>query len=184
MSKLSWRQPCLATTVVGLAMTKERGEAESLVFVVDDDASVRQAITSLLQSVDLRVEGVRFSCCFFLKNGPAANGIAAACLILDVRLPGVSGLDFQAELAKPDTHLPIIFISGHGDIPMTVRAMKAGAMEFLTKPFRDQDLLDAVQLAFQRDRDRRVRESAVFRVACRFFRTFDQATASVCGTCG
>ena len=127
-------------------MTKEQGEAESLVFVVDDDASVRQALTSLLESVALRVEAFG-SATDFLKKGRIANGIAAACLILDVRLPGLSGLDFQAELAKADTHLPIIFISGYGDIPMTVRAMKAGAVEFLTKPFREQDLVDAVQLA-------------------------------------
>jgi FixJ family two-component response regulator len=91
-----------------------------------------------------------------------------ACLILDVRLPGVSGLDFQAELARADTHLPIIFITGYGDIPMTVRARKAGAVEFLTKPFRGQDLLDAVKLALQRDRDRRIRESAVFETRARF----------------
>ena len=148
-------------------MTKGPGEAESLVFLVDDDASMRQAITSLLQSVDLRVEAFG-SAADFLKKQHAANGIAAACLILDVRLPGVSGLDFQAELAKADTQLPIIFISGHGDIPMTVRAMKAGAIEFLTKPFRDQDLLDAVQLALQHDRDRRIRESAVLRTRARF----------------
>ena len=141
-------------------MTKGQEEADSLVVVVDDDASVRQALTSLLQSVGLRVEAFG-SAADFLKKGRLADSVAAACLILDIRLPGVSGLDFQAELAKADTHLPIIFISGHGDIPMTVRAMKAGAIEFLTKPFRDQDLLDAVQLAFQRDRDRRVRESAV-----------------------
>jgi FixJ family two-component response regulator len=107
-------------------MTKGQGEAESLVFVVDDDVSVRQALTSLLQSIGLCVEGFG-SVADFLKKGRIANGIAAACLILDVRLPGVSGLDFQAELAKADTHLPIIFISGYGDIPMTVRAMKAGA---------------------------------------------------------
>src|SRR5580692_4826991 len=150
-----------------LGMTKGQGEAESLVFVVDDDASIRQALTSLLQSVALRVEAFG-SVADFLKKGRTANGIAAACLILDVRLPGVSGLDFQAELAKADTHLPIIFISGHGDIPMTVRAMKAGAIEFLTKPFRDQDHLDAVQLAFQRDRDRRVRESAVSQTRAHF----------------
>jgi hypothetical protein len=93
MSKLSWRPLCLATTAVGLAMTRGRGEAESLVFVVGDDASVRQAVTSLLQSVDLRVEAFG-SAADFLKSGRAANGIAAACLILDVRLPGVSGLDF------------------------------------------------------------------------------------------
>jgi FixJ family two-component response regulator len=102
-----------------------------------------------------------------LKKGRAANGVAAACLILDVRLPGISGLDFQAELAKAHTPLPIIFISGHGDIPMTVRAMKAGAIEFLTKPFRDQDLLDAVQLALKRDRDRRIRESAILQTRAR-----------------
>ena len=148
-------------------MTKGQDEADSLVFVVDDDASMRQAVTSLLQSVALRVEAFG-SAADFLKKGRIANGITAACLILDIRLPGVSGLDFQAELAKADTHLPIIFISGHGDIPMTVRAMKAGAIEFLTKPFRDQDLLDAVQLAFQRDRDRRVRESAVSQMRARF----------------
>jgi FixJ family two-component response regulator len=127
---------------------------------------VRQALTSLLQSVGLRVEAFG-SAADFLKKG-LADSVAAACLILDIRLPGVSGLDFQAELAKADTHLPIIFISGHGDIPMTVRAMKAGAIEFLTKPFRDQDLLDAVQLAFQRDRDRRVREGAVSQTRARF----------------
>jgi FixJ family two-component response regulator len=147
-------------------MTKNQGEAESLVFVVDDDASVRQALTSLLQSVALRVEAFG-SAADFLKRG-RANGIAAACLILDVRLPGVSGLDFQAELARADMHLPIIFVTGYGDIPMTVRAMKAGAVEFLTKPFREQDLLDAVQLALQRDRDRRIRESAVFKTRARF----------------
>jgi FixJ family two-component response regulator len=150
-----------------MGMTKEQGEAESLVFLVDDDASMRQAITSLLQSVDLRVEAFG-SAADFLKKRHAAHGTAAACLILDVRLPGVSGLDFQAELAKADTQLPIIFISGHGDIPMTVRAMKAGAIEFLTKPFRDQDLLDAVQLALQHDRDRRLRESAILQTRAHF----------------
>jgi FixJ family two-component response regulator len=149
-------------------MTKGQGEGgELLVFVVDDDASVRQALTSLLQSIGLRVEAFG-SAADFLKKGRMADGIAAACLILDVRLPGLSGLDFQAELAKADTHLPIIFISGYGDIPMTVRAMKGGAVEFLTKPFRDQDLLDAVQLALQRDRDRRIRESAVLQTRARF----------------
>jgi FixJ family two-component response regulator len=147
-------------------MTKTQNEAESLVFVVDDDASMRQAVTSLLQSLDLRVEAFG-SAADFLKKGSAANGVAAACLILDVRLPGISGLDFQAELAKAHTPLPIIFISGHGDIPMTVRAMKAGAIEFLTKPFRDQDLLDAVQLALKRDRDRRIRESAILQTRAR-----------------
>jgi FixJ family two-component response regulator len=148
-------------------MTTGRGEGDSFVFVVDDDASMRQALTSLLQSVSLRVEAFG-SAADFLKKWRIANGIAAACLILDVRLPGVSGLDFQAELGKADTHLPIIFISGYGDVPMTVRAMKAGAVEFLTKPFREQDLLDAVQLALQRDRDRRIQESAALKTRARF----------------
>jgi len=139
---------------------------ESRVFVIDDDASVRLALISLLQSVGLNVEAFGSPADFF-KNRRTADDIAAACLILDVRLPGVSGLDFQAELAKSDTHLPIIFISGHGDIPMTVRAMKAGAVEFLTKPFREQDLLEAVQLALQRDRDRRMEQRAVLQMrAC------------------
>jgi len=139
---------------------------ESQVFVIDDDASVRQALTSLLQSVGLNVEAFGSPADFFKRR--TAKDIAAACLVLDVRLPGVSGLDFQAELAKSDTHLPIIFISGHGDIPMTVRAMKAGAVEFLTKPFREQDLLDAVQLALQRDRDRRIEDRAVLQTRARF----------------
>lgn len=148
-------------------MTKGQGEADTLVFVIDDDAPVRQSLTSLLQSIGLRVEAFG-SAADFLKKGRIADGVAAACLILDVRLPGLSGLDFQAELEKADTHLPIIFISGYGDIPMTVRAMKGGAVEFLTKPFRDQDLLDAVQLALQRDRDRRIQESAVLQTRTRF----------------
>jgi len=149
-------------------MAKAKGEGgESLVFVVDDDASVRQALTSLLQSIGLCVKAFG-SAADFLKKGRIADGIPSACLILDVRLPGLSGLDFQAELAKADTHLPIIFISGYGDIPMTVRAMKGGAVEFLTKPFREQDLLEAVQLALQRDRDRRIQESAVLQTRGRF----------------
>jgi FixJ family two-component response regulator len=139
-------------------MTNRQSEAKALVVVVDDDASVRQALTSLLQSVNLHVEAFG-STADFLKKQPLANDFSAACLILDVRLPGVSGLDFQAALAKTETHPPIIFISGHGDVPMTVRAMKAGAIEFLTKPFREQDLLEAVQLALQRDRERRIRDT-------------------------
>jgi FixJ family two-component response regulator len=152
---------------VGVGITKEQGDARSLVFVVDDDASVQQALTSLLQSVALHVEAFG-SAADFLKRWRTVDSIAAACLILDVRLPGVSGLDFQAELARANTDLPIIFISGYGDIPMTVRAMKAGAVEFLTKPFREQNLLDAVQLALQRDRDRRVREGASLQTRTRF----------------
>jgi FixJ family two-component response regulator len=147
-------------------MAKGPGE-EPRVFVIDDDASVRQALTSLLQSVALNVEAFGSPADFFKKRR-TADDIAAACLILDVRLPGVSGLDFQAELARADTHLPIIFITGYGDVPMTVRAMKAGAVEFLTKPFREQDLLDAVQIALQRDRDRRLEERAVLHTRARF----------------
>jgi FixJ family two-component response regulator len=143
------------------------GEGGSLVYVVDDDAGVRQSLTSLLQSIAMRVETFG-SASDFLKKGRIVDGIAAACLIFDVRLPGTSGLDFQTQLAKADIHLPIIFISGHGDIPITVRAMKAGAVEFLTKPFREQDLLEAVQLALRRDRDRRIQEKAVLQTRARF----------------
>jgi FixJ family two-component response regulator len=143
------------------------GEGGSLVYVVDDDAGVRQSLTSLLQSIAMRVEAFS-SAADFLKKGRMVDGIDAGCLILDVRLPGTSGLDFQAQLAKADIHLAIIFISGHGDIPITVRAMKAGAVEFLTKPFREQDLLDAVQLALRRDRDRRIQEKAVLQTRARF----------------
>ena len=137
---------------------KGQGEAaRSIVFVVDDDASVREAIRSLLRSVGLQVE-VFGTAAEFLKNKLPD---VTACLILDIRLPGVSGLDFQVELAAANIHIPIIFITGHGDIPMTVRAMKAGAVEFLTKPFRDQDLLDAVQTALERDRTRRAQDKTV-----------------------
>lgn len=136
---------------------KEKPEARSIVFVVDDDASVREAISSLLRSVGLQVEMFGTAAEFLKNKSPDIT----ACLILDIRLPGVSGLDFQVELAAANIHIPIIFITGHGDIPMTVRAMKAGAVEFLTKPFRDQDLLDAVQIALERDRTRRVQDRAV-----------------------
>jgi FixJ family two-component response regulator len=142
----------------------EQREAQSIVFVVDDDASLRDALRSLLRSVGLRVE-VFGSAADFLK-GRLPD--AVSCLVLDIRLPGVSGLDFQAELAKAGIHIPIIFITGHGDIPMTVRAMKAGAVEFLAKPFRDQDLLDAVQVALERDRSRRAEDKAVHDLRTRF----------------
>jgi FixJ family two-component response regulator len=130
---------------------------QPVVFVVDDDASMRQALARLFQSVQLRVE-VFGSPQEFLQS---ARPDVPSCLVLDVRLPGLSGLDFQAELMKADVRIPIVFISGHGDIPMTVRAMKAGAVDFLPKPFRDQDLLDAVTAAIQRDQRRREHESAV-----------------------
>ena len=132
-------------------MKKERSEAQSIVFVVDDDASVRQALQSLLRSVGLQAETFGSTAEFLSAKLPDV----ASCLVLDVRLPGVSGLDFQSELAKAKICIPIIFITGHGDIPMSVRAMKAGAVEFLAKPFRDQDMLDAVQVGLERDRERR-----------------------------
>src|SRR5437870_13730697 len=122
-----------------------------IVFVVDDDASMRQALARLFQSVQLRVEVFASPQEFLQSERPNVP----SCLVLDVRLRGVSGLDFQAELAKADLRIPIVFITGHGDIPMTVRAMKAGAVDFLAKPFRDQDLLDAVTAAIQRDRQAR-----------------------------
>jgi FixJ family two-component response regulator len=130
---------------------------QSIVFVVDDDASMRQALCRLFQSVQLRAEAFA-SPQEFLQS---ARPDVPSCLVLDVRLPGVSGLDFQAELAKAAVRIPIVFITGHGDIPMTVRAMKAGAVDFLGKPFRDQDLLDAVAAAIQRDQKRREQENTV-----------------------
>ena len=123
----------------------------SVVFVIDDDASVRDAMRNLFRSVGLRTE-VFASAAEFLKH---RREDISSCLVLDVRLPGLSGLDFQAELAKANIQVPIIFVTGHGDIPMTVKAMKAGAIEFLPKPFRDQDMLDAVRLGLDRDRVRR-----------------------------
>jgi FixJ family two-component response regulator len=143
---------------------KGQPEPQSIVFVVDDDASLREAIKSLLRSVGLEVE-VFATTSEFLKNRIPD---APACLVLDIRLRGVSGLDFQAELAKANVNIPIVFITGHGDIPMTVRAMKAGAVEFLTKPFRDQDLLDSVQIALDRDRTRRAKDEAVDEIRAHF----------------
>jgi FixJ family two-component response regulator len=126
-------------------------EADSVVFVVDDDSSVREAIKSLIKSVGLRVETFETAQQFLGSKRPEVPG----CVVLDVRLPGLSGLDLQRQLAANGITLPIIFITGYGDIPMSVSAMKAGALEFLTKPFRDQDLLDAIQKALERDSDAR-----------------------------
>jgi FixJ family two-component response regulator len=139
--------------ISGVHMT----EAPPIVFVVDDDPSVRRAIKRLIESVGLQVE-VFGSAQEFLQGW---RPDAPSCLVLDIRLPGISGLDFQRQLAETDIRIPIIFITAHGDIPMTVRAMKAGAVEFLTKPFRDKDLEDAIQLALERDRDRRQQESEI-----------------------
>ena len=130
---------------------------EPIVFVIDDDASMRRALTNLFQSVGLAVEVFGSAPEMLQSKLPEV----ASCLVLDIRLPGLSGLDFQAELAKANIHMPIIFMTGHGDIPMTVRAMKGGAIDFLTKPFRDQDMLDAVVMAIERDRKRREVEKVV-----------------------
>src|ERR1051325_6221882 len=138
-------------------MQQEVPQSQQVVFVIDDDASMRTSLSSLFRSVGLKVE-VFDSAIDFLR---VARPDAASCLVLDVRLPGLSGLDFQAELIKADIRIPIVFITGHGDIPMTVRAMKAGAVDFLAKPFRDQDLLDAVATALQRDEKRREYESSI-----------------------
>ncbi len=133
-----------------LKTQEQFSDAEAMVFVVDDDAGVREALQALLRSVGLRVSTYSSPAQFLASRLPDVP----SCLILDVRLPGVSGLEFQTELSKANIQIPIIFITGHGDIPMTVRAMKAGAIEFLSKPFRDQDLVDAVQIALDRDRTR------------------------------
>ena len=124
------------------------------VFVVDDDASVREALASLVRSIGLNVELFDSAPDFLKRPRPECP----SCLVLDVRMPGLSGLDCQRQLLEAGITIPIIFITGHGDIPMSVRAMKAGAIEFLTKPFRDHDLIEAVQSALQRDRETRVQE--------------------------
>jgi FixJ family two-component response regulator len=137
--------------------TKETPELQPIVFVVDDDPSLRKALDSLFRSVGLQVEVFGSAPEFLQSKLPDVP----SCLVLDIRLPGPSGLDFQAELAKGNIHIPIIFVTGHGDIPMTVRAMKAGAIDFLSKPFRDQDMLDAVATAIERDRRRRKDERII-----------------------
>jgi FixJ family two-component response regulator len=139
-------------------------EPQAVVFVVDDDPSMRDAMERLFRSVGLRAE-VFPSAAEFLQ---VKRADVPSCLVLDVRLPGLSGLDFQAELAKADIRLPIVFMTGHGDIPMTVKAMKAGAVEFLPKPFRDQDMLDAVRLGLERDRVRREVEKSIADVQGKF----------------
>jgi len=129
---------------------KDDNSGQPIVFVVDDDPLVRGSVSSLLRSVGLQTRVFGSASEFLQEKRPALQ----SCLVLDVRLPGVSGLDFQAELSSRNIQIPIIFMTGHGDIPMTVRAMKAGAVEFLTKPFREQDMLDAVKLALERDQGR------------------------------
>ena len=138
--------------------------AAPVVFVVDDDASVRSSLKFLLSTVGLHAEAFDSTDSFLRKK----CSDVPSCLVLDVRLPGLSGLDFQRELAARNICIPIVFLTGHGDIPMSVRAMKAGAVEFLTKPFRDQDLLDAVRVALDRDRARREQEKEMANLRRRF----------------
>jgi FixJ family two-component response regulator len=135
-------------------LTKAR---ESIVFVIDDDEGMRRALANLFRSVGLEVEVFASASEMLQSKLPDV----ASCLVLDVRLPGLSGLDFQIELARANIHIPIIFVTGHGDIPMTVRAMKGGAIDFLTKPFRDQDMLDSAMMAIERDRKRREAEKTI-----------------------
>ena len=135
-----------------------------MVFVIDDDESIREALKSLIRSVGLSVETFASAQDFLESSRPDVP----SCLILDVRMPGLSGLDLQRDLAETSIHIPIIFITGHGDIPMSVRAMKAGAVEFLTKPFRDQDLLDAIQQALERDRQVRSQQAGTAELRNRY----------------
>ena len=146
-------------------MTQQAINAAPVVFVVDDDIDVREALRSLVESVGLRCE-VFASTREFLPRKKAADTVS--CLVLDVRLPGMSGLDLPAELARTHADIPTIFITGHGDIPMAVKAMTAGAVEFLTKPVREQALLDAVGIALERDRIRRERESKLDDLRARY----------------
>jgi FixJ family two-component response regulator len=141
-------------------MTEER----AVVFVIDDDASVRDAVADLLRSVGLAVESFGSTQEFLQSKRPDAPG----CIVLDVRLPGSSGLELQRTLSKSNIELPVIFISGHGDIPMSVRAMKSGAIEFLTKPLREQELLDAIQTGIERDQARRQAAKVVAELRKRF----------------
>lgn len=142
---------------------QENGD-QPIVFIVDDDASMRRALTNLFESVGLRVEAFGSAPQLLQAKPPQVP----SCLVLDIRLPGASGLDLQSDLAKANIQTPIIFITGHADVPMTVRAMKGGAIDFLTKPVRDQDILDAVQAAIERDRKRRDLNKTVSNVRSRF----------------
>lgn len=139
-------------------------ESDAMVFVVDDDTSLRESLQNLIRSVGLRVEAFASAQEFLHSERPDVPG----CLVLDVRLPGLSGLDLQKRMAEAEVEIPIVFITGHGDIPMTVQAMKAGAVEFLPKPFRDQDLLDAIQQALERDRKSREQRAEVEVLRSRF----------------
>ena len=146
------------------AASQVQSDDNPIVLVIDDDPDVREGLRALFQSVNLDSRAYRSAPEFFRSKLPDQ----VSCLILDVRLPGLSGLDFQAELAKVNVNIPIIFITGYGDIPMSVKAMKAGAIEFLTKPIREQDLLDAVRAALDRDRTRRKSDEKILDLRTRF----------------
>lgn len=137
---------------------------EPLVLIVEDDELMREALSNLFASIGLEVEVFGSATEMLQSTLPDV----ASCLVLDIRLPGMSGLDFQGELAKANIHIPIIFMTGHGDIPMSVRAMKGGAVDFLSKPFRDQDMLDAVTMAIERDRKRREADKIVANLQTHF----------------
>jgi FixJ family two-component response regulator len=154
-----------------------RTDPSPIVFVIEDDPSLRRAIKRLVQSVGLDAETLGSAKEFLSASRPDVP----SCIILDVRLPGMSGLDLQRELAAADVHIPIIFITSYGDIPMSVRAMKAGAIEFLPKPFRDQDLLDAVRLALERDRAR-LQQQADIRSLRERFQSLNKQIAAAIGT--
>jgi FixJ family two-component response regulator len=149
-----------------MLMNKDKplNAAEPVVFIVDDDAALREVLCGLFRSVGLQAQTFGSAREFLQVQLPDAP----CCLILDVRLPGISGIDFQTELQNAGMHIPIIFVTGYGDVPMTVKAMKAGAVEFLTKPFRDQELLDAVRVALESHRDQRERDKWVARIKASF----------------
>ena len=138
--------------------------AEAMVFVVDDDVGTRESLKNLIRSVGLRAETFASAQDFLRSTRPDVP----SCLVLDVRLPGLSGLDLQKRMTEVELAIPIVFVSGHGDIPMSVRAMKAGAVEFLTKPFREQELLDAIQQALERDRNAREQRAEIAELRSRY----------------
>ena len=157
------RSTCLAPKVYKMDLARESDKA-AVVVVIDDDAEIRETLEDLLHSVGLEVETFASVQQFLERKGGRHPG----CMVLDVRLPGKSGLDFFDDLAKANVRLPVVFISGHADVPMSVRAMKAGAVEFLTKPVRHQDLLDAIQLAMAKDRERRNGEQNLIDIRARY----------------
>ena len=148
----------------------DTSKSDSVVFIVDDNADVRDGLSALVETVGLRCETFE-SASKFLQRKLTDE---ASCLILDVRMPGTSGLEFQTELANAQIHIPIIFITGHGDVPMSVKAMKAGAVEFLTKPLREQEILDAVRVALERDRKRREQDKELRALQSRFEKLTDR----------